>query len=445
MTKELLEHLLPVSSDPETVFHALFANHDYALWFDEHGERGRGVSYLGAGIPLALTSKQWRTEVRAAHQTLALDSTQVEGLPLGILLVLPYELAYETLSLPSDTEDTPALPIALVVKQVVRVEHDTGLVSAYGVGSRTDTDWLSFVERTQQALTAGGGVPKPVVAQGLELSWRDDTTRYREIIRLAREAIRQGDAYQLCVTTQLSVAGNYDPIALHRLLRTINPTHHQALMRLGDTSIVSASPETFIDLSPDRTLTTRPIKGTRPRGATPERDQELAEELVASEKERAENLMIVDLMRNDLSRVCEVGSVCVPELLRVETYASVHQLVSTVQGTLRDGLDVIDVIGATFPAGSMTGAPKRRAVQLLAGWESGPRGFYSGAYGVWRADGSCTLAMTIRSAVVGSQGLTLGTGGGITALSDPDLEIAEVGVKALPFLKALGQTQVQYS
>jgi anthranilate/para-aminobenzoate synthase component I len=247
------------------------------------------------------------------------------------------------------------------------------------------------------------------------------------------------------VTTQLSVPGSYDPIALHRILRTANPTHHQALIRLGDITLVSASPETFIEITPDRKVITRPIKGTRPRGETPEADQELAVQLRASEKERAENLMIVDLMRNDLSRVCVVGSVSVPELMVVETYASVHQLVSTVTGDVQEGLDLVDVLLATFPAGSMTGAPKRSAVTVLEGFESGPRGYYSGAYGVWRADGSATLAMTIRCAIVTADGLTLGVGGGITALSEPRSEIAEVGVKALPFLRALGQSHIKYS
>jgi anthranilate/para-aminobenzoate synthase component I len=168
-------------------------------------------------------------------------------------------------------------------------------------------------------------------------------------------------------------------------------------------------------------------------------------ELIESEKERAENLMIVDLMRNDLSHVCEVGTLSVPELLVLESYASVHQLVSTVTGQLRKDADLIDVLDATFPAGSMTGAPKRRAVELLGQWESGPRGYYSGIIGVWRSDGSATLAMTIRTAVVTNQGLSIGVGGGITALSEPDSEITEVGIKAMPFLRALGHSQVQYS
>jgi len=216
-------------------------------------------------------------------------------------------------------------------------------------------------------------------------------------------------------------------------------------MRFEDVTLVSASPETFLSVSAGGEVITRPIKGTRPRGATPEQDGALSAELLESDKERAENLMIVDLMRNDLSRVCETGSVRVPELLVVESYATVHQLVSTITGQIRGGLDLLDVLEATFPAGSMTGAPKKRAVEILQELEGHPRGLYSGTYGVWRADGSAEFAMTIRTAIVGPDSLTVGVGGGITALSEPAEEIREVGIKAQAFLRALGAEQVGYS
>jgi para-aminobenzoate synthetase component 1 len=448
MTTELLQHLLPGPLDPDTAFHALFAHHPNALWFDDHGERGAGISYLAAGTPVPLEHEHWRAQLRAAHHELVSAWSGEKNLgriPLGVVVVLPYELAASTVSLVLPGDQDAATPRALVVDQVVAVEHDTGRAWVYGLGEPGDPAWEHSIAGLEAALREARPPAEPLVEQNHAMSWRDDPQRYREMIHSAQLAITRGDAYQLCVTTQVLLTGECDPIALHRVMRRINPTHHQALIRLGDVSIVSASPETFIDLTPERRVTTRPIKGTRPRGETPEQDLLLASQLLESDKERAENLMIVDLMRNDLSRVCEVGSVQVPELLVVETYASVHQLVSTVTGELSHGVDFLDVIQATFPAGSMTGAPKRRAVELLASWESGPRGYYSGAYGVWRVDGSATLAMTIRSAVVTKEGLTLGVGGGITALSDPDSEVAEVRVKAVPFLRALGQEQVQYS
>jgi len=185
-------------------------------------------------------------------------------------------------------------------------------------------------------------------------------------------------------------------------------------------------------------VTTSPIKGTRPRGATAEADEDLRFELEASPKERAENLMIVDLMRNDLARVCQVGSVDVTSLLAVESYAQVHQLVSTVRGRLQEGLTATDAIAACFPAGSMTGAPKRSATLILDGLEQRARGIYAGAFGYLGLDGALDFAMVIRSIVIDEHGSTVGTGGGITALSVPEEELAEAKLKAQVLLQVLG-------
>jgi anthranilate synthase component 1 len=203
-------------------------------------------------------------------------------------------------------------------------------------------------------------------------------------------------------------------------------------------SLLSSSPEQFLVVSPGGEVTTRPIKGTRARGDDAEEDAAQVHALRESDKERAENLMIVDLMRNDLTRVCEVGSVTVTELLEVESYAQVHQLVSTVVGRLRPGLTAVDALEAAFPAGSMTGAPKLRATQLLDGLERRARGMYSGCFGYLAADGRADFAMTIRTIVLDADGATVGVGGGITALSVPGEELFEVKVKARAPLAALG-------
>jgi anthranilate/para-aminobenzoate synthase component I len=398
------------------------------------------VSFIALGTPVTLTT-HWRAEVRTAWQKLALSGSEdLEGIPLGVHLVLPYELAGETLGVPTDEE---ALPRALVVTQLMAIDHHTSQVVAYSLGG--DDAFTQWADSIDQALEESITLPLPALTTSHTVSWRDSEERYLEMIRGAQVFIARGDAYQLCVTTHLTLQGKVDPVELHRVMRDSNPTHHQALIRWADVTIVSASPETFVSLSKEGVVSTRPIKGTRPRGSTPTEDQALAQELLQSDKERAENLMIVDLMRNDLSRVCETGTVQVPELLVVESYATVHQLVSTITGQVREGLDVVDLLEATFPAGSMTGAPKKRAVEILQELEGRPRGLYSGAYGVWRADGSAEFAMTIRTAVVGSESLTVGVGGGITALSEPAEEIREVGIKAKAFLRALGAEQVGYS
>jgi anthranilate synthase component 1 len=439
MTKGVSRHPLRHHATPADVFDVLCGDSPHALWLDHHGERGTGVSYLALGEPLELT-RDWREEVRAAWKALALPPGDHVSTPLGVHLVLPYEVGSDILGVEVSGS---TIPRALVVTRLLEVAHDSGEITAHWLpGVPNAETWVESLERDLDAASPRHKPVLPVIADAL---WRDSAERYREMISLAQGFIAQGDAYQLCVTTQVRLSGSVDPVALHRVMREENPTHHQALIRFPDVTLVSASPETFISVSAEGVITTRPIKGTRPRGATPEADGELRDELLESDKERAENLMIVDLMRNDLSRVCETGSVRVPELLVVETYATVHQLVSTITGTLREGLDLVDVLEATFPAGSMTGAPKQRAVEILQELEGQPRGLYSGTYGVWRAEGSAEFAMTIRCAMVEENSLTLGVGGGITALSEPADEIREVGIKAHAFLRALGTGQVGYS
>jgi para-aminobenzoate synthetase component I len=446
MTTGLLWHFLPGTHDVSAAFVALHGDGPYALWWDNQGERGLGVSYLASGSPVAVAESNWRDALRSAHATLAgLEPSALGSLPLGLVFVLPYELGADTLSLSLPTGGEQSTPIAMMVNRLVAIDHASGSATLYALGDQWEGELAQWRDATGQRLATAQVLADPALPQVPPIIWRDSTERYRAIINEAQSAITEGEAYQLCVTTQLVVEAAIDPIALHRVIRESNPTHHQGLIRAGELTLVSASPETFLDVSSQGVVTTRPIKGTRPRGLTPEADQALAEELLGSDKEQAENLMIVDLMRNDLSVVCDTGSVAVPELMVVESYASVHQLVSTVTGQLRRDADVVDLIDAAFPAGSMTGAPKRRAVELLAGWEGAPRGYYSGVWGVWRADCSATLAMTIRTAVITKDSITLGVGGGITALSEAGSEIAEVGIKAMPFLRALGHAQVEYS
>ncbi len=261
--------------------------------------------------------------------------------------------------------------------------------------------------------------------------------RYGELIAACRERIREGDAYQLCLTTRFSVAGTVDALEVFRRLRRASSSHHAGFVRIGETSLVSASPERFLEVR-HGAVHTHPIKGTRPRDADPRRDAALAEDLRTDAKERAENVMIVDLMRNDLSRVCEPSTVGVDRLLEVETYPHVHQLVSEVSGRLRPGTTIAALLDATFPAGSMTGAPKESAMRILADLERAPRGLYSGAFGWIGDDGAADLAMVIRSVVVEPDAAHVGAGGGITWRSVAASEIAEVGIKARAPLAALG-------
>lgn len=433
--------------DPRELFDALSAHHDVALWIDQCGPWVGGHTVIATGELIALEGDNSWEQLRGLWHSTRVDKPADES-PLGLLVVIPYDAADHLLALPPDTPGVESWnqPIRVVrVTQSVSVDQATGTATAWCLGSDLgELDaWITQVT-AMASHVFGPGSTQPR-KEASRAQWREAPKRYRKLITQAQEAIRDGEAYQLCLTTQVTLETSVTDVELYETLRHSAPAPYQALMRLGDISVVSASPETFLRLDRGGLATTRPIKGTRPRGATPEEDRALVEELVSSDKERAENLMIVDLMRNDLLRVCRPDSIAVSGLFEVETYSSVHQLVSTVHGVLREDCDGIDLITACFPAGSMTGAPKQRAVELLAQLESGPRGIYSGTWGWLGSDGSMELAMTIRTAVYSPGRVEVGVGGGITWSSVPGEEIAEVGHKARRLLEALGVSGIQYS
>lgn len=264
---------------------------------------------------------------------------------------------------------------------------------------------------------------------------------YQKLIAEAQEHIKAGDVYQLCLTNQISIPHEIDPLIAFLQLRKLNPAPYSTYFKLGSLALVSASPEQFLKLE-NRVMSSKPIKGTRPRSDDAQQDAEIAAELASNTKERAENLMIVDLMRNDFARVSDPESVSVPKLFEVESYSTVHQLVSTVQASLRNGLDVFDAITAAFPGGSMTGAPKERAIEIIRKLEGQPRGIYSGILGHIGYNGSAEMAMIIRTMVFsggeGSQMVSIGVGGGITIDSQPQAELEETKLKALALLNVLG-------
>ena len=226
------------------------------------------------------------------------------------------------------------------------------------------------------------------------------------------------------------------PFELYLTLRARNPAPFAAYMQVGDSSILSISPERFLRVDPDGWVETCPIKGTRPRGREDEEDQRLAEDLQQSEKDRAENIMIVDLLRNDLSRVCLAGSVRAPSLCQLERHPTVHHLVSTVVGRLAGGQDAMTLFRAAFPGGSITGAPKIRAMQIIADLEQTARSVYCGAIGFFSLTGAMDTSVAIRTAIAEGGRLYFNAGGGITIDSDPEAEYQETLDKAQAFIRA---------
>ena len=262
---------------------------------------------------------------------------------------------------------------------------------------------------------------------------------YIQAVERVKEHIAAGDVYQVNLSQRFSVRMEMDPWELYLLLRERNPAPYAAYINAGDFQIISSSPECFLTFDPiSRVVTTRPIKGTRPRSADPAEDRRLAQELESSAKDMAENIMIVDLERNDLGRVCEFGSVSVPELAMIESYPTVHHLVSTVTGRLRDDCDAVDLLTATFPGGSITGAPKIRVMEIIAELEPVRRGVYTGSIGCLGFDGSVNLNIAIRTAVVKDGMCHFHVGGGIVADSDPEAEYQETLDKGRAFLEVLG-------
>ncbi|WP_110240254.1 anthranilate synthase component I family protein [Nocardioides gilvus] len=265
---------------------------------------------------------------------------------------------------------------------------------------------------------------------------------YAAAFAQVQEELHAGNSYEVNLTHRVATGFGLDPVTVYGRLRTLNPAPYAGFLQHDVEGarawLLSSSPERYALVTADRTLETKPIKGTTPRGATPEADAESRALLASDSKFRAENLMIVDLLRNDLSMVCEPGSVEVPALTQVESYASVHQLVSTVRGRLRRGVSTLEALRVLFPAGSMTGAPKLRTMQITEVVEATPRGAYAGAFGWFSADGRADLGVVIRSLMTAGDGeWVLGTGGGITVRSEVGEEWAEAQWKAERLRRAL--------
>ena len=259
---------------------------------------------------------------------------------------------------------------------------------------------------------------------------------YRAMVQAGIDAIAAGDIFQVNLAQRLAVAASVDPVSLHLTARRINAAPFAACFDAGETQLVSMSPERFLQAA-SGVVRMHPIKGTRRILASPEADLYAADDLEASDKDRAENVMIVDLVRNDLARVCRPESVCVEALCRLERFRYVQHLVSVVAGRLRPGLTPLDALEVAIPAGSVTGAPKQRACEIISQLEGIPRGAYCGCLGYLGLDGSADFNLLIRTFVVGNGMISFSAGGGITAASDPAAEHAESLHKAEGMLRVL--------
>jgi para-aminobenzoate synthetase len=331
--------------------------------------------------------------------------------------------------------------------RLVAVDHEEGrtYVVAFHLGdeaTRADARaWADATAARLPQLSAPSHPDRdgatPVSARWIEEHLVRDPAGYEQDVEECLDQLRRGESYEICLTTKLRAPFHEDDVAFYRRLRRANPAPYSALLRLGGVTVFSSSPERFLRIDEKRRVESKPIKGTAPRDTDSERDAQIAHDLAQDPKTRAENLMIVDLLRNDLGRICEIGSVRVERYMAVESYATVHQLVSTIAGQLNSAVSAVGAVRACFPGGSMTGAPKLRTMEIIDRLECEARGVYSGTLGYFGLAGGADLNIVIRTAVRVGDELTVGAGGAVVLDSSPRGEYEEMLLKAGASLRSL--------
>ncbi|WP_018023532.1 aminodeoxychorismate synthase component I [Corynebacterium ulceribovis] len=427
---------VPFPTCPESLFDVLFRDRATAVWLDSSlpdSKYGR-FSVMASGEPCSCSGSAAAGSVLDRVQA-EVDSWRVLDDPAapfpfrpGLIGVLDYELDQ---------------PLLLKCERAIVVDHvakQAYVVAAVDLTAAAELEACSanVAAAIDEVNSGRHRLPEPAAPEGMAFEFDQNKAEYLSSISTAKQKIVDGETYEVCLTNTARGQALTDPWLTYRRLRRVSPVPFGAFLQTPEMSILCASPERFIQVNADGLVKARPIKGTRPRGATVAEDAELIVDLAQALKDRSENLMIVDLLRNDLTQVCLPGSVEVPELFEVETFAQVHQLVSTITGRLRPGATTTDAVAAAFPGGSMTGAPKIRTMQIISELEPQQRGYYSGALGWFGCTGSADLNIVIRTLVATADETSFGVGGAIVHLSDPDAEFEETLVKSRAVLAATG-------
>jgi para-aminobenzoate synthetase len=463
---ELKVKRVDVLHDPERAFVHLYGESRAAFWLDSSkiDERAR-FSFMGdAAGPLAATiaydvaDGRVRVERHGCEECFEESIFDYLSREMRRLRHLSDELCFDFncgfvgyfgYELKADCEGSAAhrstMPDAsfLFADRLIAFDHleeRTYLVCVSEAGGSEEAErWLSETSLRLASLppSSDPGRSPGDGAEPVEFELSRPRARYLEDIAECKRRLAEGETYEICLTNRVATGSRPDPLPLYRTLRRVNPAPFSAFLRFGEAAVLSSSPERFLGVARDRWVEAKPIKGTCRRGATAAEDARLAEELRGGEKNRAENLTITDLLRNDLGVVCEVGSVHVPSLMRVETYETVHQLVSTVRGLLREDVEPPDCIRACFPGGSMTGAPKRRTMEIIDRLEGEARGVYSGAIGYMGLSGGCDLSIVIRTIVIDGSSTSIGVGGAIVMQSDAEDEYEEMLLKGRAPMQAI--------
>ncbi|MGW6282302.1 aminodeoxychorismate synthase component I [Kribbella sp. NPDC055071] len=427
--------------DGETVYRELLAGEPVAFWLDGSltDRAPRRVSVLGTTLGQAaevvvrdVADGDVFAELQRLLATRVADAPQeLDGLfNGGYVGYFGYELKALTGGVAAYESPTPDA-LWIWANRFIVIDHDNELTYFVAVDEPgAGEGWLRRAEAAAASWWMGSIDVPEIARMDLEARLEQDRATYLAGIAACKAALEAGETYEVCLTNRVRLPPVPDPFEFFRWQRAANPAPYAAFLRYGDLAVASSSPERFLTVDADGWAECRPIKGTAPRDPDPGQDQLAAKALAEDEKTRAENLMIVDLIRNDLGRVSEPGTVHVPQLMEVESYRTVHQLVTTVRGRLRTGVTAVDAVRACFPPGSMTGAPKIRTMEILDGLESSARGIYSGALGYLTVDGRADLSVVIRTAVLTPDATVIGAGGAIVLDSEPVAEYDEMVLKA---------------
>ncbi len=473
---KLLIRTIPGEPSTEALFEGLFAEEEHAFWLDSADAPTRLAqsSFLGTSAgedrcvleyevdagavqvhgPEATTLERGSIfevlDREIAKRSIDTPTGQMPNLLGGFVGYLGYELKADCGSSNVHRSDVPDAVMMLANRLVAvdHVRHRTHLMALCREQEEAAEEWLEQAEAVVRESLADREAVQPdpdrtfgePLAPHVGFDCGRGRTQYLTDIARSQAELAAGESYEICLTDQISTSASPDPFDLYRNLRRSNPSPFAAYLKLGEVAVVSSSPERFLSVDRDRRVEARPIKGTTPRSADPGEDAALRAELTNDEKTYAEHLMIVDLLRNDLGIVCEVGSVAVPELMIVEDYATVHQLISTIEGTLPPDRSAAECARACFPGGSMTGAPKLRTMEIIDDIEAEARGVYSGAIGYFGLDGVMDLSIVIRTIVLRPGRTTIGAGGAIVMQSDPQDEFDEILLKARAPMAAIART-----
>lgn len=460
---------IPIHLDAEQVFMNLYSASVPAFWLDSALVRGFSrFSYMGdaSGPNSEFVSYDVNSKVVTVSRNgdkIQLNETifdylerelksryiETEGLPFdfngGYAGYLGYELKSDCGGSAAHRAETPDAGF-IFADRLIAFDHEEDIAYLVCVDDEDHDErareWLTEMSVRLQTLEPTPEWSRTLHPQIVQQSFRHPPDNYLDLIDQCKREIKKGESYEVCLTNMIKADVSIDPLNTYRALRSRNPSPYATYLSFPDVAVLSSSPERFLTIDPYGVVDAKPIKGTRKRGKDAQEDEALFQDLRTNEKDRSENLMIVDLLRNDIGTVCSIGSVHVSNIFSVESYKTVHQLVSSIRGKLRRGISSVKAVQAAFPAGSMTGAPKKRTMEIIDKLEAGPRGIYSGSIGFFGLNSSADLSVVIRTIIVTDKGVTVGVGGAIIDLSDPQDELEETILKSRATINALSETSL---